>query len=141
MSELIAKSLVDRAKVGAPREICGFILELDSGGWLIEPIANVATGDSEFRMDPDEQLKVYERDFDRIVGVYHSHPGGSSLPSYDDMHWAPVGMRYWIVTLEGVYEWTVNSDGVTTFTWGWNERPENLAAEVCQSTTDVRQRD
>lgn len=95
------EELKSMAAASPDREICGFIM----AGWIPLSVTNVAHGDREFYMDEAELLHVYQCHRDEIVGVYHSHPGGSNYPSDSDETFAPKGMRYWIVTEEKVTEW------------------------------------
>lgn len=66
---------------GEDEEFCGAILR----GEHI-PIRNVSgTPKTRFRMDPQEQMEVWNkwrRDGDLII--YHTHPRGSALPSSED---------------------------------------------------------
>jgi proteasome lid subunit RPN8/RPN11 len=104
------QGLLKALAAGSPgREICGFIMV----DWEIRPITNVAKDDHTFDMDVEEQLNVFVNHKPDIVGVYHSHPSGSTYPSDRDIWAAPHNMRYWIVTQESVTEWVIK-DGVAS---------------------------
>lgn len=92
-----------------PREICGFIL----GDWSICPIKNVAEGDRDFKMADAELISFMQMNYNSVIGLYHSHPGGREDPSERDIIYAPARLRYWIVTPERVIEWEIR-DGVAT---------------------------
>lgn len=92
-----------------PREICGFILR----DYTICPIKNVAEGERDFKMDDQQLIQFFQENFNAVLGVYHSHPGGREDPSERDIIYAPARMRYWIVTPKRVIEWEIR-DGVAT---------------------------
>lgn len=107
--------LMYRARKAGPREICGFLLE----DWTVVPGVNVANSESEFEIDKETTLAAYLDSDDRLMGVYHSHPGGSLEPSQMDINNAPDGLRYFIVTTREIAEWVI-ADGIAT-------RSEDLA--------------
>jgi proteasome lid subunit RPN8/RPN11 len=105
MNSECERELREMAIASPAREICGFVMD----GWVPLPISNVAHDDREFYMDDSELLHVYSHHKNDIVGVYHSHPGGSNHPSDADATFAPPGMRYWIVTADEVTEWEISN--------------------------------
>lgn len=104
----LAEALRKEALAGGLREVCGFVMR----GWNYIPIENVNPDpEREFTMHPDQMVHVMSRDFNNILGVYHSHPRGHYRPSDTDIY----GMRYpefryWIVTHKDVYEWRIEND-------------------------------
>ena len=99
----LARFLQHLSRQGS-REICGFIF---GDPWEIVDIDNVAPGDGDFEMHHGQTQEQYMRwDAGRMVGVYHSHPGGTNFPSDNDIRHAPWGLRYWVVTDTAVTEWT-----------------------------------
>lgn len=105
-------ALVSLARIGLPREICGFIrADPLTDAYVIHPITNLAENDDRFEMDKVELIDYYKRWIDYNIGVYHSHPGGSVRPSEVDIDYAPNGMRYFIVTVDGVFEWEITESG------------------------------
>lgn len=102
----IREALVMLANKEAPREMCGFILPL----WTeIVVLANVSERDDRFEIADKALLQFYEYCSDPL-GFFHSHPSGRPSPSDRDAIYAPHGMRYWIVTLDNVYEWDMSHD-------------------------------
>lgn len=92
------------AKLGAPFETCGFIVNTPGGFW-VHPVKNVHPNpEHNFEMDPEEQARAFHEL--NIVGVYHSHPSGPPQPSAADRKFATPGLRQFIVTTDGVYEWS-----------------------------------
>ncbi|TYL38364.1 hypothetical protein CV102_11150 [Natronococcus pandeyae] len=121
----IRNAIVRRAREGRPREICGvFGGKYEKTGRSIVrsqyPAENVAeTPRTRYRIDPEEQLEIFERLEDRgeeIVGFYHSHPRGPPRPSKTDAASATWPDRsYLIVSLEpfeiGSWRWRASDDG------------------------------
>lgn len=107
MPEGLRDKLIEAAIDGAPgdREICGFVM----GDWSLVFMPNVDTEPNRFRMD-DEALLAFYADFPQPEGMFHSHPDGKEEPSHADWEYAPVGLRYWIVTLDDVIEWDMSGD-------------------------------
>lgn len=116
MQDELACELVYLARHGDPHEVCGLILEWD-GEMVHRSIQNVsAVPQHRFEMDPDGLVAAYkEADlFDaKVIGVYHSHPRGPAEPSKVDRDYAALhpNLRQWIVTTEGVFEWSNDGNG------------------------------
>ena len=70
-------------------EACGLLVgTLDESGWQIEdaiPLRNTHNAANYFEFDPEELLRADLEYGERIVGAYHSHPGGPSRPSRTDV--------------------------------------------------------
>ncbi|QRV13476.1 M67 family metallopeptidase [Haloterrigena salifodinae] len=117
--------ILERAREGTPEEICGifggdFEHEGRSRVRSQYPAENVAeTPRTRYRIDPEEQLEVFEHLEDRgeeIVGFYHSHPRGPPQPSATDEAQATWPNRsYLIVSLEpleiGSWRWREDAAG------------------------------
>ncbi|ADB62355.1 Mov34/MPN/PAD-1 family protein [Haloterrigena turkmenica DSM 5511] len=120
----IRDRILERAREGAPEEICGifggdFEPEGQSRVRSQYPAGNVAeTPRTRYRIDPEEQLAIFEHLEDRgeeIVGFYHSHPRGPPSPSATDEAQATWPDRsYLIVSLEplevGSWRWREDGD-------------------------------
>ncbi len=88
------QALETHARDGLPEEVCGLLVGT-SGRDLrsvkrIEPCRNAHLGprNSRSRIDPVDYREVESRarkDGLSIVGVYHSHPGGTAAPSSLDL--------------------------------------------------------
>jgi proteasome lid subunit RPN8/RPN11 len=103
-------AIIDHAIEGQPEEICGVL-----GGQFAEDRSTVtsvslATNVSkhprtEYFMDPEEQLELIdaiEEQGDDVVGFYHSHPAGPTVPSTTDEARATwPGYSYVIAAFDG----------------------------------------
>jgi desampylase len=112
----VAQSLRDHAAADAPLEACGILLGADGAIAAAIPAANVAAHpDRTFEIDPATLLRVHReaRSTGRsVIGWYHSHPNGISVPSKTDAARAVQdGMIWVIVTDAGLSAWTVATDG------------------------------
>ncbi|MFP9190476.1 desampylase [Natronosalvus vescus] len=110
LPESIEEAIVEDARSAVPEECCGvFGGGFDTNRSRVDsryPTRNVAAEPRrEYRIDPEEQLAVFEELEDRgeeIVGFYHSHPRGPHEPSETDVAGAAWPDRsYVIVSLEG----------------------------------------
>jgi proteasome lid subunit RPN8/RPN11 len=99
----------DLARVGLPREVCGFVLQ----DWEVIYIKNVARDPvNEFTMQPDDQLEWMFHRGHELLGIYHSHPSGKiglSAPDKLMLRLHP-NLRFWIATTSDVYEWVLKDD-------------------------------
>lgn len=97
--------LVRRAMQAAPFEVCGFIME---DGDIIE-IRNVSLAPARhFKMDRQDMVEKLKDRVDFIKGIWHTHPGGTTVPSKTDLDGIKSGSiqrnwDYWIVTSSGVH--------------------------------------
>lgn len=115
-------AIVERAEEGQPYEICGVLGgEYDEETTRVEtaePAENVADdAETRYYIDPEEQLEIVEAiesDGDDVVGFYHSHPAGPTVPSETDADRATwPGVSYVIVALDGypyVGSWRWNAE-------------------------------
>lgn len=93
---------------GSSSELCGLIRIDPDGNWHVIDIPNRSMFDGEFTMSPEDLLGPWNLYDDQIVGVWHTHPRGNPKPSDKDRVFAPAGLRYWIATFEGVYEYDMS---------------------------------
>jgi len=102
--------IIDHAIDGQPEEICGVLGgrfdEERSRVTSIHPASNVSERPrTEYFMDPEEQLELIdeiEGRGDDVVGFYHSHPAGPTVPSPTDEARATwPGYSYVIAALDG----------------------------------------
>jgi proteasome lid subunit RPN8/RPN11 len=85
-------ALIDaEARAGLPREACGLLIGRAQGDALIVsrvvPAANLAEAEDRFEIDPALLLEVHRSlrgSPERLIGHYHSHPGGLARPSAHD---------------------------------------------------------
>jgi proteasome lid subunit RPN8/RPN11 len=83
--DALLRDLADRPRI----EACGLVLGRSAGGsWIAEdmvPLRNVANRSDYFEFDAEELVQHDLEHGDRIIGAYHSHPGGPSRPSTIDV--------------------------------------------------------
>lgn len=108
MNEETREWLRNKALQAAPLEACGFIL---NDGLIIE-CANVSRKPTcSFEMSgPDIMNKLVGHDLSSIVGIWHTHPQGTTFPSKTDIHAMSIGAihenwDYYIVTKDEVTQW------------------------------------
>lgn len=119
MRVVVASSVIERlhaeAAAAHPRECCGLLL----GGetiLLAAPAANVSA-DPERRFEIDPRVLVAAHKASReggpaVLGYYHSHPGGSPVPSAEDRACASGDGRVWAIVACGqVAFWRDRPDG------------------------------
>jgi proteasome lid subunit RPN8/RPN11 len=111
MHEVLAKALVSEAHGAAPNEMCGFVM-LDPH-WTYIPVNNCHPRPQQhFQMEADGMLEVLRYNSHQVAGIYHSHPRGRKEPSPDDVEIMRLyrQFRFWIVTYNNVYEWSLDND-------------------------------
>jgi proteasome lid subunit RPN8/RPN11 len=127
----VRDAILDHAREGAPREVCG-VLGGTRGGWPTEDRGDDRDGHthastalraenvaeqprSRYELDPAEQLRLMEEieeGGEAVVGFYHSHPSGPEGPSATDAAQAAwEGYSYVICSLAvapsvGSWRWT-----------------------------------
>ena len=102
------KRVVDAAEAAYPEECCGLLVgaSAPSGDIVVsrvEPSRNVARRHPERRFEVDPQVRfevmhALEGGIERIVGHYHSHPGGAAQPSGHDLDMAWEPDLVWLIT-------------------------------------------
>lgn len=91
------------AIAAAPRECCGLLLSTDGSGKIdaIRRAANVAAAPLwRFEIDPRELLaghRAQRSGGPKIIGCYHSHPGGEPRPSAIDAAQAEGNGEIWLI--------------------------------------------
>ena len=86
--ETLWKKMESDVASRAPQEACGIVAGLHESTSEIFPVTNLLNSSVEFRMDPQEQIEVFERIETQhlaLLGIYHSHPGGPPGPSAVDL--------------------------------------------------------
>lgn len=100
----ISRSLLDRivAQAAADRgEICGILFGEEASITGAVPAANVAANRTRhFEIDPATLIAAHRAARSggpRIVGHYHSHPGGAATPSATDAASAQPDGNWWLI--------------------------------------------
>lgn len=101
LAPALRAQILAEARAASPRECCG-LLEGDGRRiTALHPTRNLAAEPDRFEIDPAEQFALL-RAGRRIVGCYHSHPGGAAEPSpRDAAHAGEVGFL-WLIAAEEV---------------------------------------
>ena len=104
----IAAAIHQQAAAAGPRECCGLLEgQRDGDRWRItalHPARNLATGADRFEIDPADHfaaVRVARARGMRIIGCYHSHPGGEAQPSAHDLAGAGQDDFLWLIAANG----------------------------------------
>jgi proteasome lid subunit RPN8/RPN11 len=94
----------DEARAFFPRECCGLIEGIGDDGVVeavaLHPARNLATRADRFEIHPADHfaaLKSARNNRRRLVGCYHSHPGGRPWPSDTDRQGAGEDGFLWLI--------------------------------------------
>jgi len=99
-----------RADVQArlPQEACGLLGGLQRRALQVYPVANALHSPVRFRMEPDEQVRIFleleARGWD-LLAIYHSHPAGPGQPSPTDLAEAAYPEAIHLIWLPAAGEW------------------------------------
>lgn len=105
----VIAQIVAHAARDPEREVCGLLFGDDAGAVVAEPAANVHVDPSRFfELDPAALFAAYRRERaggPRLLGHYHSHPGGYAEPSAEDAAAAdPASGWLWLIVAGGQVE-------------------------------------
>lgn len=109
---------IHRAAVDAnPYEACGLLFGATDRIKRANNVPNVAPDSrTRFEIDPAalfDALRAERSGGERIVGYWHSHPGGDARPSVADAQMAAPDGRLWlIVAEERATLWRAGTDGM-----------------------------
>ena len=85
------KIMINHALNELPHECCGLIFGKNRKIKHTIPMKNSEPSPDSYIMDPLQQIDVFtemEKRGERLIGIYHSHPKGSSTPSNADLKMA-----------------------------------------------------
>lgn len=97
-----------------PYEACGVLIgSIDDSTYVekIQPVTNVRRTTTSFELDPMEHYKAWdeaEKNNKEIVGVYHTHPGSSAVPSLWDKKTMEMAPSIWLIA---------GTDGMRAYVW------------------------
>jgi len=98
-----------------PYEACGVLIGIISGSTaLVEkavPVTNVKRTRASFELDPKEHYDAWneaEKNGKEIVGVYHTHPVSSAVPSLWDRETMQNVPGVWLIA---------GADGMRAYVW------------------------
>lgn len=109
--ESVKEALVRRVRYAAPDEACGFIMNSADPDVIqfVKDVPNVSHNRRHYwRMDPTYQALAMANE-DELFGVWHTHPRGPDGPSVTDLKYVPPGIRCFVATLNGVFEYEMES--------------------------------
>ena len=92
LADQIRQAILTHADNCAPNECCG-LLAADPDGHITfaYPLTNVDPSPVSYTVDPDEHFAALGHAESRgweIAGAFHSHPGGTAMPSMIDVQTA-----------------------------------------------------
>lgn len=100
MTPALLEVILAHARAEAPREACGVLIWDGANDAIYRPCLNVAEGDDHFQIDPEDWVNA--EDAGPVLGIVHSHPGGTVEASPADLLGiSRSGIPWWIVTPEG----------------------------------------
>ncbi len=98
-----------------PYEACGVLIgTINSSTALVEkalPVTNAKRTRRSFELDPKEHYKAWneaEKNGKEIVGVYHTHPVSSAVPSLWDRETMENTPSVWLIA---------GADGMRAYVW------------------------
>jgi len=98
-----------------PYEACGVLVGIINGSTaLVEialPVTNVKRTRASFELDPKEHYNAWneaEKNGKEIVGVYHTHPVSSAVPSLWDRETMQNDTSVWLIA---------GADGIRAYVW------------------------
>jgi proteasome lid subunit RPN8/RPN11 len=83
--------MISYARDEAPREACGILAGRNGRVLRIYRTRNADRSPTSYRLDPDQQFRVFKDIEDRgleLIGIYHSHPSSPAVPSDRDVEQA-----------------------------------------------------
>ncbi len=104
ISKRQVNQIIDQAKTGKPREVCGLMGGRRDKVEKLFPATNVDTSDITYMVDPKEQFSIMKEIRENemeLVGIYHSHPDTEAYPSptdcrlafYEQVHYVIVSLK------------------------------------------------
>jgi len=98
----LAEELVALALSAYPFEACGVVLK----NWTWVELLNTADDTTRaFEFTDEATIKWFGQRRADLLGVFHTHPGGTISPSATDAEFAYSDLRYFIATQSDMYEW------------------------------------
>ena len=87
----LVAEMTEHARREFPNEACGLVASAGGRPVKVFPMRNLDASPSRFRLDPREQLEVFEeiaRAGWDLFAIFHSHPRTAAYPSETDRHLA-----------------------------------------------------
>jgi proteasome lid subunit RPN8/RPN11 len=102
--QMMINDIISRSE----EEACGLVAGLNHKSTAVFPVTNVLHSRVRYRMDPVEQLEVFNKIDENnweLLAIYHSHLGGSSLPSAIDILEATYPEVIYLILSKSQDEW------------------------------------
>ena len=83
-----ADRIIDQARSEHPNEACGLLAGTNGAATRLFPMTNAERSPVIYRVDPKEQLRVFNEIEDEgldLVAIYHSHTRSPAYPSNTDV--------------------------------------------------------
>ena len=87
-TEPLWRQMCTVAEENLPEEACGLLSGIDQHVHEVIPILNILHSSVRYRMDPRQQLRVFQQIEENgleLIGIFHSHPTGPDHPSETDI--------------------------------------------------------
>ena len=105
----VIATLLDESARAAPREACGLLLGHGQRIAAALPTTNLAADPlTRFEIDPAALFAAHRAARShgpQLIGYYHSHPTGVTIPSPCDRQQAPGDGRVWAIVAAGRIGW------------------------------------
>lgn len=88
--------LLAEARAAHPNECCGLVEGVGALVTALHPARNLAAAPDRFEIDPALQFRL-KREGRKVIGCYHSHPGGAAEPSPRDAQGASEAGFVWLI--------------------------------------------
>lgn len=107
LDSTLENDLIATSRQRSPYEICGVIYGTISGGAVFADGFSLIRNSSAFSREsysfhPEDWISVYyeaQKNQRMIVGLFHTHPDGSTAPSISDASGSLPWRTYWIIGL------------------------------------------
>jgi proteasome lid subunit RPN8/RPN11 len=94
INDAVRAEIHRHAKESMPREACGLLVDVGLGVEY-QPCENLATGQDQFVMKPEDWQRAEDRG--EILAVVHSHPNMPPIPSQADRAGCAVSKLPWLI--------------------------------------------
>lgn len=116
ISRCVIHTIQQAAAEAAPREACGLFFGDDDRIDAVQIVANVADDpERRFEIDPVAlfaALRAERAGGPKLVGYWHSHPGGDASPSATDAAMAAGDGKIWLIAAgEEIAAWRAGANG------------------------------
>ncbi|MYL97354.1 peptidase [Novosphingobium sp. FGD1] len=122
VTRAVLATLVEEAAKATPKECCGLLLGRGAVLDTARPVLNVAANPRlQFEIDPQGLLTAHREaraGGPAVLGYYHSHPTGSSVPSATDREHSTGDSRIWAIIADSeVAFWRDSGNGFAPLTF------------------------